>query len=78
MRPSERFFQKRTISYSSEFYKKNFEFFDDNVKLGFEKLINFYVKNKDFFDTQNDLFLFLLNSAEIDLNVKNFFLDIIN
>ena len=56
----------------------NFNLFDDSTKKGFEDLIIFYEKNKNFFENERLPFITLLYKAEINENIKKYFLDILS
>lgn len=56
---------------------KNADGFKPEVKDSFLKLLEFYEKNKPFLNEHKLSFLELLNKADVEVNVKNFFLKII-
>jgi hypothetical protein len=56
----------------------NFDDFDNNTKRGLEDLIKFYEKNKIFFENERLPFITLLYKAEINDNIRDFFINIIN
>lgn len=55
----------------------NFNNFDNNTKKGLEDLIKFYEKNKNFFENERLPFITLLYKAEINENIRKYFLEII-
>lgn len=56
----------------------NFSSFDDSTKKGLEDLMKFYEKNKNFFENERLPFIALLYKAEINDNIKNYFIEIIS
>ena len=60
-----------------EYLKKNIDGFGEKTKENLEKLLEFNEKNERFLKNNNLSFLELLNKADINVEVKNYFLKII-
>lgn len=60
------------------YFEMNIDKFDDNKKNAIEKMLEFYVKNKSKFISEEENFLNLINKSTIDKETKEFFLNILN